>query len=365
MASPNGTVVTANTGGAITDSKGNVWTISASGLVVENGVADTFTANVTELAFKNGVLWQENTSFLWYAKVGNVPGSYHGWSPATSVAPVPVTRQWVGGGNNSAGNPNDWNDHGVPQVGDSLTMSSGTMNVTGHQLMGVTIRAPTSATVTINVTGVTPMVLASGNGGLGGANVTVNLAANSEWIGGFSGYPGTAYSIKGAGQLDNDQVSSVDGTVTVGVNVVGTGSISVSATHSLGKLEFMHSVSAGQHVTISGDEAYGLQFGTLQIDSPLNYHASTTIGFGEIILEGLKATSYSFKNDILSVFNGNTVIDTLKLALSAPQTTGPLPEFGAPSAPANFGVSRVGGSVVIHADGPKYADGGTLLPVHA
>jgi hypothetical protein len=170
---------------------------------------------------------------------------------------------------------------------------------------------------------------------------------------------------KGARQLDNDQVSSVDGTVTVGVNVVGTGSISVSATHSLGKLEFMHSVSAGQHVTISGDEAYGLQFGTLQIDSPLNYHASTTIGFGEIILEGLKATSYSFKNDILSVFNGNTVIDTLKLALSAPQTTGPLPEFGAPSAPANFGVSRVGGSVVIHADGPKYADGGTLLPVHA
>ena len=59
MTSPNGTVVTANTGGAITDSKGNVWTISASGLVVENGVADTFTANVTELAFKNGVLWQE------------------------------------------------------------------------------------------------------------------------------------------------------------------------------------------------------------------------------------------------------------------------------------------------------------------
>ena len=156
MTSPNGTVVTANTGGAITDSKGNIWTISASGLVVENGVADTFTANVTELAFKNGVLWQENTSFLWYAKVGNVPGSYHGWSPATPVAPVPVARQWVGGGNNSAGNPNDWNDHGVPRVGDSLTMSSGTMNVTGHQLMGDTIRAPTSATVTINVTGVTP-----------------------------------------------------------------------------------------------------------------------------------------------------------------------------------------------------------------
>lgn len=239
------------------------------------------------------------------------------------------------------------------------------MNVTGTQLQGDTIRAPTSTTVTVNVTGVTPMVIASGNGGLGGANVTINLATNSEWVGGFTGNPGTTYSIKGTGQLDNDQVSSVDGNVTIGVNVIGTGSINVSAIHSSGKLEFMRSVSAGQHVTTSGDEAYGLQFGVLQIDSPLNYHASTTIGFGEIILEGLKATSYSFKNDILSVFSGNTVLDTLKLALSAPETTGPLSEFGEPTAPANFGVSQVGGSVVIHADGPRYQDGGTLLGVHA
>ena len=45
----------------------------------------------------------------------------------------------------------------------------------------------------------------------------------------------------------------------------------------------------------------------------------TYLGFGEIILEGLKATSYSFKNDLLSIFHGNTVIDTLKLAV---QTVG-------------------------------------------
>ena len=33
----------------------------------------------------NGVLWQENTSFLWYAKVGNVPGSYRrGWQHGIS-----------------------------------------------------------------------------------------------------------------------------------------------------------------------------------------------------------------------------------------------------------------------------------------
>lgn len=71
MASSDGTVVTLVDGGTIVDTMGNQWSISASGQVVENGVTDTFTSNVTELAFKNSVIWQENTSFLWYAKVGN------------------------------------------------------------------------------------------------------------------------------------------------------------------------------------------------------------------------------------------------------------------------------------------------------
>ena len=135
-ASPNGTTVIGPNGGSITDGKGNVWSISTSGLVVENGVTNKFTANVTELAYKNGVLWQENTSHLWYAEEGNVPGNYHGWSPATSVAPVPVTRQWVGGGNNSAGNANDWNTHSVPQAGDTLNVgvldNSGTWRTALH-----------------------------------------------------------------------------------------------------------------------------------------------------------------------------------------------------------------------------------------
>jgi hypothetical protein len=78
------------------------------------------------------------------------------------------------------------------------------------------------------------------------------------------------------------------------------------------------------------------------------------LGFGEIILEGLRATSYSYKNDILSIFDGRSVIDTLKLAV---QTING-------SAPVAFGVSQVGSSVVVHADGSSYHDGGTLLPVH-
>lgn len=96
MTSSDGTVVTLVDGGTIVDTMGNQWSISASGQVVENGVTDTFTSNVTELAFKNSVIWQENTAFLWYAKVGTAPGAYHGWAAGTYVAPVPVTRTWVG-----------------------------------------------------------------------------------------------------------------------------------------------------------------------------------------------------------------------------------------------------------------------------
>ena len=86
----------------------------------------------------------------------------------------------------------------------------------------------------------------------------------------------------------------------------------------------------------------------------MNYHAPTELGFGEIILEGLKATSYSLKNDLLSIFNGKSVVDTLNLSV---ETVGG-------SAPSHFGVSQVGSSVVIHADGSSYHDGGRLLAMH-
>jgi hypothetical protein len=57
--SPSGTVVTAGSGGSIRDASGNVWTINAAGQVTINGQADTTTSNVIELAYVNGIVWQE------------------------------------------------------------------------------------------------------------------------------------------------------------------------------------------------------------------------------------------------------------------------------------------------------------------
>ena len=95
----------------------------------------------------------------------------------------------------------------------------------------------------------------------------------------------------------------------------------------------------------------GGEHGVVQIDGPGQYHAQTDLGYGEIFLEGLKATSYSLKTDLLSLYKGNMLVDQVHLGF-----------LGTAS---NFGVSQVGGSVVIHADGSSYKDGGVLLAHHA
>jgi hypothetical protein len=225
------------------------------------------------------------------------------------------------------------------------------INVTGNVLNDVSLNV-FGAPETINVFGTTEMELSPPGGGT--SPVTVNLEAHSEWIGGFSEAPFSSIRVNGPGSFDN-KASTVNGSAIIGSNVVGTGTFNVQAAHSHGKLEFMHSVSAGQAVTVSpGIYAPG-QISVLQVDDPSRYHASTVLGYGEIILEGMKATSYSLKNGLMSLFNGDRVIDAMKLSVNIATY------YGANS----FGVSQVGSGVVLHADQPGYHDGGVLLAQHA
>ena len=85
--SPNNTVVT-DTSKAITDASGNKWTITSGGQVAINGTADTTTANVIELAYVNGTIWQQNASRLWWGET--TPNA--SWIPAagTATSPLPV-----------------------------------------------------------------------------------------------------------------------------------------------------------------------------------------------------------------------------------------------------------------------------------
>ena len=86
-ASPNDTVVKGTTG-AITDTSGRNWTITAGGQVAINGVADTTTANVIELAYVNATIWQENSSNLWWGETQ--PND--AWASVTGMAAAELRR---------------------------------------------------------------------------------------------------------------------------------------------------------------------------------------------------------------------------------------------------------------------------------
>jgi hypothetical protein len=83
--SPNNTLI--GYGQSISDAFGNIWTITANGEVAINGIPDPTTRNVTHLAYADGLVWQENTSNLWWSKT--TPAS--GWEPPTGTPTVPVT----------------------------------------------------------------------------------------------------------------------------------------------------------------------------------------------------------------------------------------------------------------------------------
>jgi hypothetical protein len=87
--SPNDTIVMAGSAANITDAVGNKWTITAGGQVAVNGVVDSSTSSVTELAYANGIVWQQEANSLWWGKKS--PSDV--WQPTggSSVSPVPLS----------------------------------------------------------------------------------------------------------------------------------------------------------------------------------------------------------------------------------------------------------------------------------
>jgi hypothetical protein len=159
-----------------------------------------------------------------------------------------------------------------------------------------------------------------------GSGGTVNLAANSTWVGdiyvhalGNHDYGGDVVVNGGAHASFDNQASEVDsGHTTVNADVVGVGSFGMGLKDSYAghpaTLEFSGSVGYGQAITMS-DAAHGGNAGlVLQLDKPTAFQGSVTLVQGRVDLEGLAtADSYTFKNDMLSIFAGNAVIDTLRL----------------------------------------------------
>jgi hypothetical protein len=85
MASADNTVISLP-GQFIIDTRGNTWSI-INGRVAVNGTADATTGNVIQLAYENGLIWQKNTTNLWWSK--SAPSGQ--WQPSygTITNPVP------------------------------------------------------------------------------------------------------------------------------------------------------------------------------------------------------------------------------------------------------------------------------------
>ena len=86
--SPDNTVITAARGGSITDASGNAWSI-VNGQVAVNGAPDGQSANVIELAYEKGLIWQENADHLWWSK--SRPSDTWSPGPGTATSPVPAS----------------------------------------------------------------------------------------------------------------------------------------------------------------------------------------------------------------------------------------------------------------------------------
>ena len=147
-----------------------------------------------------------------------------------------TNRTWVGGGNNQASNPSDWSPTGAPQPGDTLIISSGTMDVSGKALAGDTLD--------LSVTGNTANIYLKGD-----------IAATAHVT------EGSLHTFGGTIRFVGSNLFSSHATAVFNSNLTG------SAT-----LDIIGAGGMGSSVEVNGNVGSGLTFGFRVTDSR-NRHA--------------------------------------------------------------------------------------------
>jgi hypothetical protein len=320
-----------------------------------------------------------------------------------------ITRSWLGGGNNTPATPADWSVFGAPQPGDKLLVTGPltqpfqpyTMNVYGNGLAGDTINT-LYADLTLNDYSAVPVTVSDQSGSdtfnlangstlnltmagftqtyggsatvnitghahlklIDGGHTTVNfLGTHARWTGTFdvSGYHSGALTINNGQNalFVNNGASSVEdfASVVVPTAVLGTGTFSVS---SGARLEFLSGPGAGQTITV--DSTAGSGGGKLVLDHARQFAGEVVLGVAQpiraapeidILGLGAAADSYSFTNDMLSLYKGNTVLDTMHLHNTDPNGF------------LLLGTTAGGGGATLFGlDGVRPINDPSVLPVH-
>ena len=261
------------------------------------------------------------------------------------------TLTWIGGGDDSVYDADDWGPNSVPAAGDTLYMTDGTANMAGGNLAGDSLTVGYDASGTNPETSVNPTINLSGGADLAlyvaaphdvSDTTTVNVADNDTLTlgGGVVNLPGffpqgegalnidiangatltdkggTAYTlvtINGPGDYDPTTASFGEGSLKIQSDMIGTGNVFMGLLQG----EIGGSVAAGVTVTLQVAD-------TLTIDNPSTFAGTIVtpnnsqgpndagLPSVQVNLQGLVADSYDLTNDMLTLYKGSTVIDTLK-----------------------------------------------------
>ena len=371
-ASDSGATYTPGSSFPLRDADGNTWAIS-DGKVVLDGSADPTTANVTQLAYVNGVMWQENSDSNWYSKV--LPSDT--WTQATQTDPVAAASAqsltWTG----ATGDPTDpaaWalpdGSAQAPMPVETLVMNGGSMNLGGGNLADSVLRG---ANATINMTD-------GGSVQLYTDVATVNVTGGTAALNVTS--PPESPFDPGIITVTADTISSVIlhaditfGRLTeTGGNVVVNGTSHISGAYVLlngdlgggGTLEVDYNRARLGVVEVNGAIGSGVTLSTespnssLVLDNPAADQGTVALHYGWLEITGeAAADGVSYQNSLVSLYQGGTVLAAITVVGVAGQTG-----FGPNDGTLHFAKSAAG-SVYVYETG---APGGIVLaplPQHA
>jgi hypothetical protein len=220
-----------------------------------------------------------------------------------------TTRTWIGGGNNEASNPRDWSPAGAPQPGDSLSLDTGTLGISGNALAGDTLTIGGGATVDIDTNHAAILKLATQEPG---AHINIRVASGSTLTltADFGSY---SYLNVSGGRL-----------AFIGTSTFGAFSTVLSDTLvGSGTLDLNGGDASGESMEINGAVGPGLTFNInsmpgdagLQIDKPLSFAADIHMQqSGWVAFIGLHATSGELRNGLLEIFDGRKLVDLVRLS---------------------------------------------------
>ncbi len=229
---------------------------------------------------------------------------------------MPISKTWVGGGNNKAGNPKAWSPHGAPQPGDSLNITHGTMKLSGDDLAGDTlsVAGPAGSTVTIDARHGAELHLSAG----GLATVNIDVHGILDLTAQVNGFFGENVNFNG-GSIRFIGTSTFKGSDTVFHDtLIGSGTIDVS--HG------SNGSGGSERMEVNGFVGPGLTFkidpggppSALQIDHPREFLAKIDLPSSggldsTVTLMGLHATSAALIDDFLLFFQGKALVDAVRV----------------------------------------------------